>query len=469
MSKSNKVSRVLLVDDEPDLLEIYSEILVNEGFQVDSAQDVPSAIEKLQGSSFDLVVSDVGLPGAKGTEIISWVNANCPKTKVLLITGLSKEDAFDSLQLGCAGFLMKPLSSAELLAGVSSTLKLGGKLELLSSDALARVSVSQFLIGKKAPFPLYLQMPDGRFVKLADRGQEMNPGGLEKFDRNEVHRLSIRREDVTEYMNVCSAVGKMAVKRTDWTLEKRIHILNHAAEVALETIRLAGLNATTFYALVEAVKESTKLMPTCLNHEELLHMLSDSDGSLLARSVLGANFAAGTAAVMGWSSDRMIDTFVLATLLKDIGLLTMPEAYHGLDPRKLPSEMELEYKRHPFRGVDLLSGIAGIPKDVLTIVEQHHEGLGADSFPRNLPRANMIPLARMVQGVDRFLEVCKDLKRREPLTKERVLNGVFKMKQEGTERSLCFALEALFRKPSVARAHEWFRKEMSVNSNRDAA
>jgi response regulator RpfG family c-di-GMP phosphodiesterase len=469
MEDTKSVSKVLLVDDEPDLLTLYEEILGKQGFQIDSAQDVSSAIEKLKLQTYDMVVADVGLPGTKGTEIVSWARLNSPQTKVMLITGLSKEDAFESLQLGCSGFLMKPLSPEELIAGVSSTLHLGENLELLSADALARVSVRQFLMGQRAPFPLYLKMPDGRFVKLANQGQEMHADGLEKFERGDVHRLHLKKENVAEYMGVCTAASKMAAGRSDWPFQKRIQLLNHSAEVALENIRLTGLTATSFYSLVKSVKEATKLIPTSLDHGDLLRMLAECDDSLLARSVVSANFSAAIASVMGWTSHRMVDTFVLSTLLKDIGLLTMPESYHASNPAELSPELLKEFKRHPYRGVDLLRGIHGLPKEVLMIVEQHHEGLGADSYPKNLARANMIPLARMVQGIDRFFDIAMDLKSKDELTAKKVLNGIFKLKQEGCERNLCFALEALFRRPSVVRAQDWFRKEVSVHSARRSA
>ena len=448
-----------MVDDEPELLALYSEVLSLKGFQIEAAQDVPSALKRIGESQFQLVIADIGLPGARGTELVTWAKNHRPEMKVLLITGITHEDAFEILKSGGAGFLMKPLSPDELVAGVTATLNLGRDLELLNSGTLAAVSVGQFLLGQKASFPIYVHMPDGRFVKLADRGQCVNLPELSKFEDSKIYRLRVRQQDIGQYLSFCLAAARKASQSQDWPMIKRIRLCNHAVEVALESIRIEGLSANNIYGLMDKARDSSLLLGSCADTDDVLSLLQGGEDSLFWRSVMGANLAALCAHVIGWSSERMIDSFVLATLLKDVGLFALPASMQIPSDQFPGGEVPELYRKHPLRSMELLRDVRGIPKDVLLVIEQHHEGLAEQSYPLGIARSNMIPLARSVQGIDYFLGLVLELELGQGLARDHVLQIVFQMRQRGHENIICSALEALFRTASVAKAQESFRKE----------
>ena len=84
--------KILLVDDEVDFLDVLSEFLRDEGYQADIARNAKEALEKLKHEEFQLLLSDINMPGMKGFELIKEVKRSYPKLKSALITAYDVRD-----------------------------------------------------------------------------------------------------------------------------------------------------------------------------------------------------------------------------------------------------------------------------------------------------------------------------------------------------------------------------------------
>lgn len=117
--------RILLVDDEPILLKAVEFKLKKEGMHVTTASNGEDAIEQLENSeAFDLVITDVMMPGLGGMELLRSVKGNNPNMKVLLLTGLKTEDTVvDAFDLGADDFMTKPFNPKELVLRVKKLVK----------------------------------------------------------------------------------------------------------------------------------------------------------------------------------------------------------------------------------------------------------------------------------------------------------------------------------------------------------
>lgn len=117
--------RILLVDDEPILLKAVEFKLKKEGMEVTTASNGEDAVEILQNSdSFDLLISDVMMPGLSGMELLKSVKANNSQMKVLLLTGLKTEDTVvDAFDMGADDFMTKPFNPKELVLRVKKLIK----------------------------------------------------------------------------------------------------------------------------------------------------------------------------------------------------------------------------------------------------------------------------------------------------------------------------------------------------------
>jgi PAS domain S-box-containing protein len=119
---STGTERILLVEDEPVLLSMTTEMLSRQGFAVISAPDPAAALELADVEHFDVVVTDVVMPKMSGAELADRISEKFPATRFVFISGYTHE-VIDERRLGpTVRFLPKPYSSAELVDAVRSVL-----------------------------------------------------------------------------------------------------------------------------------------------------------------------------------------------------------------------------------------------------------------------------------------------------------------------------------------------------------
>lgn len=115
-------ARILLADDDPDILEVVSVLLASEGYRVDAARDGLEALA-LARHPFDLAILDVMMPKASGLEVCERLrlSSNAP---ILFLTARSQDaDKVAGLAVGGDDYLVKPFSTPELLARVKAMLR----------------------------------------------------------------------------------------------------------------------------------------------------------------------------------------------------------------------------------------------------------------------------------------------------------------------------------------------------------
>lgn len=143
--------RILVVDDELSMREFLSILLEREGYQVEVAGCAEDALRLMETSLFDLVLSDVSMPGLGGIELLSRIKKISPETGVLMITAFSAaEQAVEAMKLGAYDYISKPFKIEEIKQLVKNALeKQGLKREniLLKKDVQERDSFCG-IIGK---------------------------------------------------------------------------------------------------------------------------------------------------------------------------------------------------------------------------------------------------------------------------------------------------------------------------------
>ncbi|WP_224248075.1 sigma-54-dependent transcriptional regulator [Hyalangium gracile] len=116
------MSRILVVEDEPIIRTELRRLLVRAGHEVSEAGSVDEASSDYALEGFELVISDLRLPGAPGTELI----AKCPGVPVLIMTSYATvKSAVEAMKLGAVDYLAKPFDHDELLLQVDRILKMG--------------------------------------------------------------------------------------------------------------------------------------------------------------------------------------------------------------------------------------------------------------------------------------------------------------------------------------------------------
>lgn len=118
--------RILVVDDEADLVELVSYNLKKEGFDVDSAFDGEEALARFKKINYDLMVLDLMLPGIQGVELCKILRNNpaTARLPVIILTAKGEElDKILGLEMGADDYITKPFSPRELVARVKAVLR----------------------------------------------------------------------------------------------------------------------------------------------------------------------------------------------------------------------------------------------------------------------------------------------------------------------------------------------------------
>jgi two-component system response regulator PilR (NtrC family) len=121
---------VLIVDDEPDLLELVSLTLSRMSLDTRTAADIGSAQKVLKSNSIDLCLTDMRLPDGDGLDLVGWIQEYRPHVPVAVITAHGNvESAVRALKLGAFDFVSKPLDLGVLRKLVGSAIRLGTRLD----------------------------------------------------------------------------------------------------------------------------------------------------------------------------------------------------------------------------------------------------------------------------------------------------------------------------------------------------
>jgi len=109
--------KVLVVDDDPVVCKSFDRVLTSKGYAVITAESGEEALRKLSEEKYDVVYTDIRMPGMSGLEVAENIKARRPWTPVVIITGYGSEIAEERARLaGVARFMHKPLS-AEMIEG----------------------------------------------------------------------------------------------------------------------------------------------------------------------------------------------------------------------------------------------------------------------------------------------------------------------------------------------------------------
>ena len=124
------ITRALIVDDEPDILELLDITLTRMGISTQKAADIQTALALLNTHHFDLCLTDMHLPDGDGIDLVTHIQTKFPDTPVAVITAYgSMETAISALKAGAFDFVSKPVELPRLRAMIKQALKIGGCAE----------------------------------------------------------------------------------------------------------------------------------------------------------------------------------------------------------------------------------------------------------------------------------------------------------------------------------------------------
>ncbi len=161
--------KILVVDDEPDMVKGLKYNLEFEGYQVETAEDGISGFGKITENKYDLIVLDVMMPGLSGFDVCRKARLNGIITPIILLTAKGEEiDKVLGLELGADDYITKPFSLRELLARVKAIFRRETFM------GMNETGPSKIVVGKlTVDLKTYEAFSDGTPVKMSSREIEV--------------------------------------------------------------------------------------------------------------------------------------------------------------------------------------------------------------------------------------------------------------------------------------------------------
>ncbi len=175
--------KILIIEDDPDLQENFKEILEFNRFQVQVASDGNEALQLISTNLFDLIISDIVMPGMDGLNFLAEVKkkTNYSNTPFIFLSAkVTKEDQRNGIELGADDYLLKPVTSKMLLQAIFSSLEKSKKREEWANSRL------ESALEKDRKITLHeFRTPLAGVLNVFEVMESM----LDSFDKNEFQEL----------------------------------------------------------------------------------------------------------------------------------------------------------------------------------------------------------------------------------------------------------------------------------------
>lgn len=133
--KGMSKSRILLIDDDENILKVLQTILEDEGYFVETANTAKKGIEKSNKAFYNLALIDVRLPDMEGIELLPKLRNTKPKMRKIIVTGYpTLQNAVSAVNKGADAYVMKPFEVEKILQTIKDQLKKQNEEKSYSED-----------------------------------------------------------------------------------------------------------------------------------------------------------------------------------------------------------------------------------------------------------------------------------------------------------------------------------------------
>ena len=458
-------TRILVVDDEVSVCNMVSETLGLQGFQVSMAHGGNEALSHIRGRSFDLIVSDIRMPGMDGLALLKEIRRMSPITLVIIMTGhADMHYVLEALRNGAAGFLIKPFSLEDLQTAVQTALhRKHTEEELVRLQTLAHVSeISQELVRTldiKALTQLVVNLAvqeagaERASLMLTTRaGTELMIAAATGLPAEIVSETRVKLgEGIAGYV---AETGQMVVinegDEVEPWLQERLHLPNAGSALSVPLISLpltsngkplGVLNlsrrkgASPFSESdINLLSILTDQATAAIRNAQLFQQVRDlylraiqsiamtiqaKDAYTHGHSDRVAIFTTALARALGLSVDE-VENMRIAAQLHDIGKVGVREEVLHKPGPLTPEEYE-HVKTHPLVAEQILRPISELG-DIVDCIKHEHENWDGTGYPSGLSGEAIPRGARIIAVVDAFHAMTSDRPYRKAMSVEQALD-----------------------------------------------
>ena len=136
------MAKILIVDDELDIAELISDVLVDEGYETVIKNDGISAIETIKKEQFDLIILDIMMPGMSGVEVCNKIRENVSSPIIFVSAKNQIIDKVLGFEIGADDYITKPFIVEELLARVKAHIRRSNRSEISNIIKIGEIEIN---------------------------------------------------------------------------------------------------------------------------------------------------------------------------------------------------------------------------------------------------------------------------------------------------------------------------------------
>ena len=436
LSQSIDIPCVLVVDDEKVIREILADFLTMEGFDVTTASDGISAMERLNETPFNMVISDLKMPNMGGLELLEHIQNDHEDVLTVIMTGFGTvETAIEAMKKGAYDYILKPFKVEEVVHIVQRGME---KQRLISENVRLKETLSLLELSEELQTTLSLKEVLESTLNAAVKNIGCDFSAIYLADPSSgtiKHACNLIHSDAPPNVSEATLDVDNVVAKS----EGNSSVLVHAPDADAFFIK-APENLTTFMATTLVARQKTIGILTAHSctvnsrftggQRKLLNMLGSRAAAAIDNAELYSNlqqifrqtiqglaraleamdkYTAGhsdrvtvyarlTATEMDISSSE-VERITQAGMLHDIGKLGCHANLNK--PGKLTEEEYEIFKLHPTYGKEIIEPIAFL-KPLIPGIHLHHERFDGHGYPIGLKGQNIPLVARILSIADAY-------------------------------------------------------------------
>ncbi len=388
--------RVLVVDDEPLIVDILREFLTYEGHTVLCAHQGDAALKIISAESIDVLITDLKMPGMTGVELIRRAKEEDPDLECVVMTGFGTvETAIEAMKHGAFDYLLKPFKPDDVMLVIARVLE---RQRLRRENLALRELVGFYEMSEALSAGMPLDEQLALLLRTAGQNLGADAVSLQLVDEKnqsgfrERARFGEMRDSVTSMTVPLRADG-----RTLGILTAASQCSNGFTEGQRKGLAVFGSRASE--ALESARMQSELQGVFTQTLAGFARALETKDAYTHGHSDRVSMYSALIAQTMGLG-DVVVDTVAHGGLMHDIGKIGLRSEMLGKVGR-LTRDEYLAFKQHPVKGRAIIAPIPFL-SHLVPCIYHHHESFDGRGYPDGLD-GESIPLeARILSVADAY-------------------------------------------------------------------
>lgn len=399
--------KILVVEDDEVFRATITEIL-SEKYSVYQAADGRSACELLSLQTVDLVLSDVQMPRMTGVELLEWCKKNNKNVPFIIMTGFSTlletQSAYD---LGAKGFVAKPFNLAQLLKMIPEAMGLDDKPTAPATKTIAdfyKVSIDEFVSKPVIDFDIYIRLSDTKFVKIANKNEELPKAQLNQYNSRGVKYFYIEKADFSKLVQFNLDLAKVINNHKKIPADKKMAFMKYTGDIILERTFTDGVNPESLKDADSFLKLTLESVTSSDTGFELLSILNGYSDKLYADALATSLYSVLVAKQMDIRSNVTLFKISMAGLFLDIGKKELDPELMNIPRHVVSKDQRKQIESHVVRGQEILMSVKNLHSDIVRMVYEHHEDQIGQGYPNAKTAREQHPLSRITQCVNLFIE-----------------------------------------------------------------